>query len=311
MSQASTDVQNLFQLPQPIDTPLPSSNLHTVALSFLCGCFGGVANIICSHPLDTIKVRMQMLDLKLYSCFRSITQTEGLLALYKGLMSPLFNVPILYAIYFGAYDLVRCTQKVTTNLTELVSQSAIAGAWAGLAVTIAMTPVELVKCRLQMEGTGQKAKLMTAFGMTKQIIKRSGTKELYKGTIATILREIPAGAVYFGTYEFFKSTLQEAYGKSMIFPLIGGGAAGLLSWAASYPQDVIKTKLQCDIGTVRKYPAHHYFKDGGVISCAKDIWTKNGAKGFVKGFSACSIKAIIAEAMTFFVYENTKAYIDH
>jgi len=59
---------------------------------------------------------------------------------------------------------------------------------------------------------------------------------------------------------------------------------------------------------IRKYPQNKFVKDGGIITCAGDIWRRGGVSGFTKGFSACSIKAVLAEALTFFVYEKTKSY---
>jgi len=285
-----------------------NSYIRHISTSFLCGCLGGIANILTSHSLDTIKVRMQILDLKFYSCFKYMVKKEGVGSLYKGITSPLFNVPLIYAIYFGAYEGGKWLQglKPTDDLT--IQQAMIAGATAGFAVTSVMTPVELVKCRLQMEGTGIKGKTISAMRMAKTIVKKSGPRELYKGGIITLLREVPATAVYFGAYEYARKELKKVYGDKQYVPVIAGGVAGLLSWIVSYPQDIVKTKLQCDSGVVRRYANNRRFKDGGIISCAREIWGLKGVTGFTKGFSACSLKAIIAEGATFFVYENMKKY---
>lgn len=287
------------------------SSLRTISVSFLCGCLGGVANILSSHSFDTIKVRMQILDLKFVNCFKYMVKNEGIGALYKGITSPLFNVPLIYAIYFGAYETGKWLQGVDPKKEVTISEAVTAGALAGFAVTAVMTPVELVKCRLQMLGTGSKTKTVGAFKMANQIVKARGIKELYKGSLITLCREIPATAVYFGIYEYLSRELKAAYGSSQLITLTAGGLAGLLSWAASYPQDVVKTKLQCDADLIRKYPQNKRFRDGGIINCAKDTWRRGGVRGFTKGFSACSLKGIIAEASTFFVYENLKSYSKH
>jgi len=283
-----------------------TSSAQSILASFVCGCLGGIGNILSSHPLDTIKVRMQILDMKLISCFKYITASEGVWALYKGITSPLFNVPLLYAMYFGTYEFGKWAQGFHPNQDISTSGAVIAGAGAGLAVCCVMTPVELIKCRLQMQGTGRKVHTTTAYQLARDVVSSSGFRELYKGNLITILREIPAGAVYFGSYEYCKRKLEQNYGNKYFVPLLAGGTAGLLSWIVSYPQDVIKTKLQCDSGLVRKYPQNKLIRDGGIISCAKDIWKHGGLTGFTKGFSACGLKAIIAEATTFFIYENTK-----
>ena len=287
-------------------TSAPHDSLREIGVGFLCGCFGGVGNILSSHSLDTVKVRMQLLDMKFTNCCRYMVRKEGLGAFYKGVTSPLFNVPIIYAMYFGAYELGKWMQRDNPRQELTISQYILAGICAAFPVCSVITPVELVKCRLQMQGTGKKVRTTTAFALTKQIVHQHGIRELYKGSVITLLREIPACAVYFGTYEYSKKELQKVYGDNQFIPIAAGGLAGLLSWAASYPQDVIKTKLQCDDTLVRRYPQSKLVKDGGIISCTREVWRKDGLRGFTRGFSACSIKAIVAEATTFFIFENTK-----
>lgn len=290
------------------------TSIKSISLSFLCGSLAGAANILSSHPFDTIKVRIQVLDMKFSHCIRYMLDHEGYKSFYKGITSPLFTVPLMDATLFGAYELGKRIQGIGIRDEMTNFQSAFAGSVAGLIVCGVMTPVELVKCRMQMEGTGRKAHTTKAFDLTKQIIKVNGIKELYKGNLITIIREVPAAAIYFLTYEDAKKRLNNYYGKSKFTPLLAGGLAGLLSWLFTYPQDVVKTKLQCDTGLVKKYPDRKVFgiiKDGGIISCTKSIWRNNGISGFTKGFSACSLKAVIAEAVTFFVYENAKGYVEH
>jgi len=308
MEHPHNDIAALSHQTSPENLQASNNDFKAISASFLCGCFAGIANILSSHPFDTIKVRMQILDLKLSNSFKSIVAKEGLGALYKGLSSPLFNIPLIYAIYFGTYEIGKKMQGIQFHEDPTVSQALIAGAGAGFTACTIMTPVELVKCRLQMAGTGVRGKTTTAWIMAKKIIKENGIRGIYKGNLITLLREVPATAVYFATYEYLSKKLRDRHGESNWNPMIAGGVAGLLSWIISYPQDIIKTKLQCDTGTVRSYSSNKFIRDGGIISCIKEIFKQKGVRGFTKGFSACSIKAVIAEAATFLVYENTKRF---
>ncbi|VDK54319.1 unnamed protein product [Cylicostephanus goldi] len=59
-------------------------------IDFFAGCLGGAAGVLAGHPLDTVKVRLQMQNpaSKMYRgtwhCFRKIIQKEGFAGLYKG-----------------------------------------------------------------------------------------------------------------------------------------------------------------------------------------------------------------------------------
>ena len=289
---------------------LYKNNFKNVISSFLCGCLGGVANILSSHPFDTIKVRMQILDMKLFDSLKYIIKTEGTLSLYKGMGSPLMSVPVIYAFCFGAYEIGKWLQGIKPKEDVTVSQAMIAGVFAGFGISGIVTPMELVKCRMQMEGAGKRMEKSTTLGMVKHVIRTNGIKELYKGNVITLFRELPSGAMYFGGYEYANMKLEEKYGEYNTNSLLAGGTAGFLSYVVGYPQDVVKTKLQCDDGMVRKYHENKYIKDGGIINCAKEIWRIKGIVGFTKGFSACVTRGVIAEAMTFFVYENTKKYVN-
>jgi solute carrier family 25 carnitine/acylcarnitine transporter 20/29 len=75
---------------------------------------------------------------------------------------------------------------------------------------------------------------------------RDGFKGLYKGNISTLLREIPGYATQFGAYEYLKQFYISPNHQHLTLAetLIVCPAAAMIGWIFSYPQDVIKTKIQ-------------------------------------------------------------------
>ena len=71
-----------------------------------------------------------------------------------------------------------------------------------------------------------------------------GVRGVFRGLNITIVREIPAFALYFGTYEAM--TRQSDAGKPVgtAHLLAAGGFAGMFSWMFTYPIDVLKSRLQ-------------------------------------------------------------------
>lgn len=64
-------------------------------------------NCLSGHPMDTLKVRMQMSKDNFFKSIYKIIKNEGMLAFYKGMTFPFLSVPILNAIVFAVYEYSR------------------------------------------------------------------------------------------------------------------------------------------------------------------------------------------------------------
>jgi hypothetical protein len=96
-----------------------------------------------------------------------------------------------------------------------------------------------------------------------------------RGIVATGLRETIGTGIYMGVYFQF---------EERIGPFVSGGLAGLVCWTSTYPLDVIKT---------RQMSKNLTFYESYKI---KDLW---------KGFSACAIRSVLANAIGFWSYRKT------
>ena len=87
----------------------------------------------------------------------------------------------------------------------------------------------------------------------KQLMADGGIRNLYRGTLLTLARDVPASGCYFGFYEFIKDQLTPAgqEGLSTAGVLVAGGCAGMANWAVAIPPDTLKTRFQTD--TTGKY----------------------------------------------------------
>ena len=130
----------------------------------------------------------------------------------------------------------------------------ISGMFAGFVNSFFLSPIELVKCRLQLQTESrERAYYKGSVDCLKKIISEEGvTNGLFKGLVPTITREVPCYAGQFGAYEVSKYLLWRARvaagGDSSRTPtfleqFVSGGVGGFFCWFFSYPQDIIKTKL--------------------------------------------------------------------
>ena len=80
----------------------------------------------------------------------STFQNEGFLAFYKGMGPPLVTVPLINSIIFASYEFYKNLINVKSESDFTFNQSLQAGMFAGAVNSIVLSPIELIKCRLQI-----------------------------------------------------------------------------------------------------------------------------------------------------------------
>lgn len=256
-----------------------------MALDFIGGWAGGAAGVLAGYPLDTVKVKIQTSAPGTYrgtfDCLRTIASKEGVKGLYKGMSSPLLGVAGINAITFGVNAQVL---KQLSN-PDSISSVTLAGASAGLIQTAIVSPMELIKTQMQVCGQSD------IQGAVSNIFQKAGLKGLCRGLAITATREVPAFAVYFSSYELIIRNL----GDSTAMILIGGGLAGVFSWIFTYPQDVIKSRLQAD-----SFGANQIYR--GPRHCLQVSLNSEGTSVLFRGIGSTVIRAFPMNAVTFGVY---------
>uniref|UniRef100_A0A1Y1KAE3 Mitochondrial basic amino acids transporter n=1 Tax=Photinus pyralis TaxID=7054 RepID=A0A1Y1KAE3_PHOPY len=259
-----------------------------MAADFIAGCIGGCAGIVVGHPLDTVKVHLQTQDALnpqyrgTWNCFRSLLVKEGIRGLYKGMASPLLGVAGINAIVFGVYG---NTQRYSSDPNSLVSHC-MAGVLAGLVQTSICSPMELVKTRVQIAGDNLKP-----LECLKSIYKTEGVRGVFRGLGITAVREAPAFATYFVTYEYLTRS-EDNTRTSTATMLMAGGLAGCASWAIVYPVDVVKSRLQIDgMNGAPKYKS--------AWDCCRKSIASEGYAFLTRGLTPTLIRAFPTNAACF------------
>lgn len=277
--------------------------------SFFAGGVGGACCVVTGHPLDTIKVRLQTMpkpapgQAPLYrgtfDCAMKTVGREGFFGLYKGMAAPLAGVAPMFAVCFFGFNLgkkmLQSDPKVDLTYPELFAS----GMLAGVFTTSIMVPGERIKCLLQvqMDSKGP-PKYKGPVDCVKQLYREGGIRSIYKGTAATLLRDLPASGMYFTVYEFLKDKLTPAgtskLDLSPLQVLTAGGVAGMANWAVAIPPDVLKSRLQT--APEGKYP-------NGIRSVFKELMANEGILALYKGVTPVMLRAFPANAACFLGYE--------
>lgn len=276
--------------------------------NFLAGGFGGVCLVACGHPLDTIKVRLQTMpqpqmgQSPLYAgtldCAKKTIAKEGFLGLYKGMAAPLVGVTPMFAVCFFGFGVGKRIQQKSPDEELTYRQLFQAGMISGVFTTGIMVPGERIKCLLQIQQGASKVKYAGPVDCAKQLYREGGIRSIYKGTAATLLRDVPATGMYFMTYEWLQRVLTpEGKSRSDLSAwrtLFAGGMAGIFNWMVAIPPDVLKSRLQtAPEGT---YP-------NGMRDVFRQLMRTEGITALYKGATPVMLRAFPANAACFLGYE--------
>lgn len=279
---------------------------------FVCGGFGGVCLVVVGHPLDTIKVRLQTMPLPkpgqaplysgTYDCLTKTIKAEGPRGLYKGMGAPLAGVAPIFAISFMGYGIGKQLFASIGQQSPLAQYFA-AGAFSGIFTTSIMAPGERIKCLLQIQQTGSVKLYDGPVDCAKKLYREGGIKSIYRGSAATLLRDVPASGLYFLTYEALKNYLTDNGKKEIgvLATIFAGGSAGIANWLVAMPPDVLKSRLQT--APEGKYP-------NGIRDVARDLLRTEGPLALYKGISPVLLRAFPANAACFVGFEVCRKFLN-
>ncbi|KAI8044608.1 mitoferrin [Drosophila gunungcola] len=166
---------------------------------------GVVATLIhdaISSPTDVIKQRMQMYNspyTSVISCVRDIYKKEGFKAFYRAYGTQLvMNLPY-QTIHFTTYEFFQNTLNLERKYNPPVHMAA--GAAAGACAAAITTPLDVIKTLLNTQETGLTRGMIEA---SRKIYHMAGPLGFFRGMTARVLYSMPATAICWSTYEFFK-----------------------------------------------------------------------------------------------------------
>lgn len=185
---------------------------------------------------------------------------------------------------------------------------AVSGASAGAIAATLMSPLDVIKTRLQVYGLPDVPRNKGSVIVTslQSIIRNEGLKGLYRGLSPTLAALLPNWAVYFAVYGQLKELLDShgdgnghlTFGANMI-AASGAGAATAIT---TNPLWVVKTRLQTQGMRVGVVPYT------SISSALRRIVHEEGFRGLYSGLLP-SLAGISHVAIQFPAYEKIKLYL--
>ncbi|XP_052180759.1 mitochondrial arginine transporter BAC1 isoform X3 [Diospyros lotus] len=228
--------------------------------------------------------------------------------LYRGATSSFvgmaFESSLLFGIYSQTKQLLEGGVQSEKPRPSVIIPSA---AFGGAVISFVLCPSELVKCRMQIQGTDSLVPKSSTYDgpldCALKTIKTEGATGIFRGGFTTLLRESIGNAVFFSTYEHvryymhlqLKGTPSSQNNLTDVgVGIMSGGLSGIAFWSAVLPLDVAKTIIQTspDRGSTRN-----------PFQILKLIYRRSGVKGCYTGLGPTILRAFPANAAAIVTWE--------
>lgn len=283
------------------------------------------------YPFDTVKVRLQAqpdhIPLQ-YSgpidCFRKSFQIDGVTGLYRGISAPLLGAALETSSLFF-WERMGREAVLAAGLYEKGTSLPLSALWltgsiSGAFTSLVLTPIELVKCKIQspvasIHGTTPRAQ--SPLQVIKDVWHHQGLRGFWHGQVGTLIRETGGCAAWFGSKEtvtdiFHQSNaraatkLKQSYDKQTPLPLwqqaLAGAFAGMSYNFIFFPADTIKSRMQ----TVAT--EHTGFKRGFYAEGAA-LYHQHGLAGLYRGCGITVLRSAPSSAFIFMIFDGMKTHL--
>ena len=276
-------------------------------------------------------------------CVQRTLNKEGWRGFYSGMSSPLVGQMFFRAASFTTFhsSLDRLNTISSSDLQNSPRNLFAAGAITGFVVAFIEAPIDVVKTKLQIQTFTQKLALESAadwghpvrsenvklrallpfnsfYSCVAHIVRTNGTAALYQGLSGTLVRNVPANALFFPVNELVKSALVNRRNNNnsnnaaasgiakkkkfttsdLTLPerLVSGASAGLCYWVLTYPFDAIKGRMQ---GTP-------FEQRMSWAATTRSIFREYGPRGFFRGIVPCAARSVPACSALFTTMDLVK-----
>ena len=171
----------------------------------------------------------------------------------------------------------------------------IIGGFAGGISRSVTSPLEVIKVLQQnYPNTYGKQGILRILTDTT---KNNGFKSFFKGNLTNCLRIVPQNAIQLSAFNYFNNHLNDIYpDKKRINSFNAGAVAGIISYTAIYPLELIRSKLSVNIDSRTKA----YNNLGSALI---QTYKNSGINGLYRGWIVSSIGMIPYQGITFLTYK--------
>ncbi|KAJ1844002.1 mitochondrial FAD carrier protein flx1 [Coemansia sp. RSA 2703] len=328
------------QQQQQQQTKLAGSYSGSLAVDHaLAGIGGAIVSTVAFHPLDMIKVRLQV-DVsargeavlgRAVRATKHVIRSDGMRGLYRGLVANLAGNCASWGLYFAWYTWIKeqmaggHTAETASGISTLSpAQHLFSGSLAGALTQCMANPLWVVKTRICTTSPKDPSSYRGLMDGLWQIATKEGIPGLYKG-LAPGLLGVAHGGIQFMAYEelkrrFKNSRPNNAAGEFSMFQYaLMSSSSKVLALSITYPSQVLRSRLQQQPkSTLTSLPsvatatvatgAPRMVSYTGLFDVVSKMIRTEGVPGFYKGFGPALVRVLPGNIITFVVYERISGY---
>ncbi|CAB4284611.1 unnamed protein product [Prunus armeniaca] len=186
----------------------------------------------------------------------------------------------------------------------------LAGGIAGAFSKTCTAPLARLTILFQVQGMHSDVTALSKASIwheASRIVNEEGFRAFWRGNLVTIAHRLPYSSVSFYAYERYKQLLHSLLGENlrgnastdMCVHFLGGGMAGLTAASATYPLDLVRTRLAAQRNAL-------YYR--GIGHAFHTICREEGFLGLYKGLGATLLGVGPSIAISFSVYEALRSF---
>jgi solute carrier family 25 (adenine nucleotide translocator) protein 4/5/6/31 len=145
----------------------------------------------------------------LLDVYRKTLASDGIAGLYRGFAISCAGIVVYRGLYFGIYDSLKPVVLVGPLEGNFLA-SFLLGWGITIGAGLASYPIDTVRRRMMMT-SGEAVKYKSSLDAFRQIIAKEGTRSLFKGAGANILRAVAGAGVLSGYDQLQILFLGKAY----------------------------------------------------------------------------------------------------
>lgn len=143
--------------------------------------------------------------------YKKTLASDGIVGLYRGFNISCVGIIVYRGLYFGMYDSLKPVLLIG-NMKDSFIGSFFLGWGITIGAGLASYPLDTVRRRMMMK-SGEAVKYRSSMHAFQEIVAKEGTKSLFKGAGANILRAVAGAGVLAGYDQLQLLVFGKTYGS--------------------------------------------------------------------------------------------------